>query len=58
MDKHVLDPRKLTNAPDIFRIQEDPRSIALSHRLINQLRGINPKNFNFFKLEQSGLGNS
>ena len=52
IDRYVLDPRKLEHAPDIFRIKEDPYAVVLSHRLVDQLRPVNPTNLFLVKLDQ------
>ncbi|MBZ4417928.1 imm11 family protein [Myxococcus sp. RHSTA-1-4] len=51
--KPVLDSNKLRSAPDFFRIQEDPYVYVLSHKLVDELRQLNPTNVYLTKFEQA-----
>lgn len=52
VDVFVLDPKKLDGAPDLFRIQEDPRTYVISERLAKELLPLDPTNFLVDKLAQ------
>jgi len=51
--KYVLDTEKLRSAPDFFRIKEDPYYYVLSHKLVEELRQLDPTNLYLTKLEQA-----
>jgi hypothetical protein len=53
--KHVLDPRKVGAAPDIFRVKEEPEMIVISARLATQIKKLDPLPTNVYliKLEQA-----
>ena len=53
IDNYVLDSNKLRNAPDFFRIKEDPYVYVLSHKLVDELQQLNPTNVYLTKLEQA-----
>jgi len=53
VDKYVLDPAKLKDAPDLFRVLETPEEIVISHRLADKLKKLNPTNVYLFDLEQA-----
>lgn len=53
INKYVLSAKKLENAPDIFRIKEDPRVYVISHRLVIELKKIKATNFYIFPLDQT-----
>lgn len=38
VDKFVLDPKKLTNAPSLFRIKEDPTEYVVNEELANAIK--------------------
>ena len=42
--KCVLDSNKLREAPAFFRIKESPHTYILSHKLVDELRQLNPTN--------------
>ncbi len=50
----VLDPEKLQGAPDLFRVREDSYAYLMSDRVLQELRGIQPRvtNFVFEELDQ------
>ena len=45
IDKLVLDPKKMKNAPDIFRIPEEPQEYFVSQGLARKLQALKPTNF-------------
>lgn len=51
--KYVLDAEKMAQAPDVFRIKENPEAYVISERVLDQWRKISPKptNVSFFVLE-------
>lgn len=51
--KYVLDPDKLAQAPDIFRIKENPEAYVVSERVFDEWRKLSPKptNITFFILD-------
>ncbi|CAM3093189.1 imm11 family protein [Corallococcus soli] len=51
--KYVLDPKKIAQAPDLFRIKEAPESYVVSERVLDAWRKITPKptNITFFILD-------
>ncbi|OJH39240.1 imm11 family protein [Cystobacter ferrugineus] len=53
IDKYVLDRNKLRSAPDFFRIKEDPYVYVLSHKLVDELKQLNPTNVYLTQLEQA-----
>lgn len=52
----VLDPDKLKDAPDIFRIKEDREMLVISHQLADALKQVNPTNVYLVKVEQAPSG--
>lgn len=50
--KHVLDPGKLADAPELFRVKEDPPAIVMSAGLLARVKALNPTNFYLWKLDQ------
>jgi hypothetical protein len=55
VDKMVFDPKLLADAPDLFRVPEQPYSYYISHRLLEELRALRPEpvNLNVEEIEQS-----
>lgn len=53
LEKAILDPEKLRDAPAIFRIKEDREQIVISHQLADALKGANPTNIYLFSLPQA-----
>jgi hypothetical protein len=53
IDKLVLDARKLAEAPDLFRLKEDPYRYVVSHRLADKLKALKPTNVYLEQLEQA-----
>jgi hypothetical protein len=53
IDKYVLDSQKLRSAPDFFRIKEDPYVKVLSHKLVDELRQLDPTNVYLTRMEQA-----
>ena len=51
IDKVVLDARKLEEAPDIIRIQEDPARVLFSQRAVDVIREQGFTNFHFKDVE-------
>lgn len=51
--KPVLDPEKLKDAPDIFRIKQDREQIVISHKLADALKQAKPTNIYIFDLTQT-----
>lgn len=51
--KYVLDPRKIVQAPDVFRIKENPEAYVVSERVLDEWRKVAPKptNVTFFILD-------
>ncbi|MGC3999320.1 MAG: hypothetical protein QM767_18520 [Anaeromyxobacter sp.] len=54
IDRMVLDPKKLEQAPDLFRVKESVETYVVSHRLVELLRPANPSNLFLKKLDQAG----
>jgi hypothetical protein len=52
VEEYVADPRKLEGAPALFRIKEDPYETVISHRLLDELRPVDPTNLYFHELDQ------
>ncbi|MCY1045292.1 hypothetical protein OV208_28510 [Corallococcus sp. bb12-1] len=50
---YVLDPKKIAQAPDLFRLKEEPESYVVSERVLDAWRKIVPKptNITFFILD-------
>lgn len=53
VDRHVLDSRKMEEAPDIFRVPESPEVIIVSHRLADEMKKVNPTNVYLIEVEQA-----
>jgi hypothetical protein len=53
IDRYVLDPAKVADAPDLFRIQEEPHEYVMSERLVGALQEIGATNIYLYELEQS-----
>jgi hypothetical protein len=51
--KPVLDTRKLADAPDLFRVKEDPTIYVVSDRLVKKLQALKPTNLFLKDLEQA-----
>ena len=51
--KYVLDAKKMAQAPDIFRIKENPEACVVSERVVDEWRKLAPKptNVTWFILE-------
>jgi hypothetical protein len=51
--KYVLDPQKVMQVPDVFRIKEEPEAYVVSERVVDEWRKLAPKptNISFFILE-------
>lgn len=49
----VFDRRKLEQAPDIFRVKEEPETIVISQRLVGPLQKLNPTNVYLHVVEQA-----
>ncbi|MBU8899864.1 hypothetical protein KRR26_30060 [Corallococcus sp. M34] len=47
VDYYVLAPKKLENAPDFFRVREDPSAYIMSERIAEGLRELKPRLINF-----------
>jgi hypothetical protein len=56
--KPVLDPGKVKDAPDMFRIKEAREQIVISHQLADALKKVNPTNIYLFSVEQAPSGKS
>lgn len=53
VDKRVFDSRKMAEAPDVFRILEEPREIVISHKVVEELKKLNPTNVYLHRVEQA-----
>ena len=55
--KYVLDPEKITRAPDLFRIKENTEAYVVSERILTEWRKIVPKptNATFFVMDDPTL---
>jgi len=55
VNEHVLDPRKLSSVPDLFRIREEPGAYVVSERLLEVWLDMDPRPSNvlLIDLEQS-----
>lgn len=53
IDKVVLDPKKVENAPDLFRVDRDPSRYVISERLGRKLQPLDPTNLVVHELEVS-----
>jgi hypothetical protein len=51
--KYVFDPRKLKNAPDLFRVPESPSEYFFSERLVKKFKEKNFTNIFLFEIELS-----
>jgi hypothetical protein len=51
VETFVLDPKKVENAPDLFRVKENPYRYVLSEKLARALAEMDPSNFYLDELE-------
>jgi len=49
--EHVLGPKKIANAPPVFRTKEDPYCIVLNETVAERLRALNPTNVYLTEIE-------